>query len=233
MNEKTILITGGDGRLATHLRNHGEADGHRVVCLDLDRMDVSDRESVERAVQEHSPDVLIHCAAVLDGDLMAGLLDTNILGTVNVVRICARHKAKLIYISTDHVYPMTEASHQEASPLLPFNAYGWSKLGGECAVRTYTDSLIIRGALCVTPYPHEEAFTDIIKNPIYQDEAAGIIIKLMDRTGVINLGSEEAVSLYDFARQTRPDVRPAASPPEYQPRRSTVCTDRLHRELGS
>jgi len=164
MTKKVILISGGQGRLASELRIKGEGCGHRVVCLDLDQMDITDKDNIDCAILEYQPDVFMHCAAILDNSQLA--LETNILGTVNVVLACQKRKVKLIYLSTDYVYSKAEIFHVESNPLLPFNIYGWTKLGGECAVRTYSNSLIIRGAMCPCPYPHKEAYTDVEKNLI-------------------------------------------------------------------
>lgn len=231
MTKKVILVSGGYGRLASELRTQGEKCGHRMVCLDVDLMDIVDRANVDRAISEHEPDVFIHCAAILDNSRIAPALETNIIGTVNVVLACLKHEVKLIYISTDYVYPKDESDHTEDDPLLPFTPYAWTKLGGECAVRTCPNSLIIRGAMCPRPYPHQQAYTDVQKNMIYQNEAAGYILQLLDETGVINVGEATSSSLYDFAKKTRCDVQPAISPPEYEPKRSHLSIDKLKKVL--
>ena len=192
-------------------------------------MDVRDRSSVEAAVADYRPDVFIHAAAVLDGTRLSAIVETNIVGTANVVLACARHRVKLLYISTDYVYPNEMASHGEDDPLLPSNSYAWTKLGGECAVRTYPNSLIVRGAVCVRPYPHATAYTDVRKNMIYQDKAAGHILDLLGATGVVNVGEDNSTSLYEFAKLSRPDVQPAISPADYEPKRSHLRLDRLKR----
>ena len=227
MTKKVILVSGGYGRLASELRTQGEKCGHRMVCLDLDLMDIVDRANVDRAILEHEPDIFIHCAAVLDNSRIRQALETNIIGTVNVVLACLKHEVKLVYISTDYVYPKDESNHTEDDPLLPFTSYAWTKLGGECAVRTYSNSLIVRGAMSPRPYPHQEAYTDVEKNMIYQDKAASYILQLMDETGVINVGETISSSLYEFAKKTRADVRSATSPPEYEPKHSHLRVNKL------
>jgi len=227
VTKKVLLISGGHGRLASELRTQGEECGHGVVCLGLDRMDIRDRSSIDRAIMESMPDVFIHCAAILDNSRIPLALETNMLGTVNVVLACLKHEVKLIYISTDYVYPKDKSNHAEDDPLLPFTSYAWTKLGGECAVRTYSNSLIVRGAMCPRPYPHRQAYTDVEKNMIYQDKAAGYILQLLDETGVINVGERRSSSLYEFAKKTRADVRSATSPSEYEPKRSHLRVDKL------
>ena len=67
----------------------------------------------------------------------------NIIGTCNIVRVCNEYNVKLIYFSTNYVYPGKRGNYKETDPILPCNNYGWSKLGGECAVQMYKNSLIL------------------------------------------------------------------------------------------
>ena len=231
MTKKTLLISGGNGRLASELQRQAAKYGHSAVCLDIDKMDVTDKADIDNAILVYKPDVFIHCAAILDGTKTALALEVNITGTVNVVLSCFKYNVKLIYLSTDYVYPKARLNHAEEDPLLPFTLYGWTKLGGECAVRTYPNSLIIRGAMCPRPYPHKAAYTDVKKNLIYQDEVAGYILQLLNETGVINVGKKQSYSLYDFAQKTREDVQPATSPQEYEPKHSHLSVSKLHGAL--
>ena len=64
---------------------------------------------------------------------------TNIIGTANIVRACKKLKIKMIYFSTNYIYPCKKGNYKETDPLLPINNYAWSKLGGECAVQMLND----------------------------------------------------------------------------------------------
>ncbi len=57
-------------------------------------------------------------------------IDLNIIGTTNVTKVCSKLGIKLIYFSTNYVYPGTKGNYKETDPLLPVNNYAWSKLGG-------------------------------------------------------------------------------------------------------
>ena len=67
---------------------------------------------------------------------------------------------KLLYISTDYVFKGDSGMYKEDDPVLPANKYAWSKLGGECAVRMYDNSLIVRTSFGDTVFPYEKAFVD-------------------------------------------------------------------------
>ena len=227
-----ILVSGGGGKLATHLGRVGRERGHEMLLLKRKDMDVSRPNVVERVLQQERADVLIHTAAELNLENPDALVQTNIIGSAMVANACRRSSTKLVYISTDHVYSTDSQEKNEPDPLLPFSDYGWSKLGGECAAQTCPGALIVRGAFCPTPYPHPQAFRDVVKNLIYQDVASGIILDCLEFEGVLNIGSERSESLFDFARRSRPEVGEATSPKSYVPKRSVISTKRLRQLLA-
>ena len=71
-------------------------------------------------------------------------IEINIIGTANIVRACKNNNTKLIFFSTNYVYPGKKGPYSENDNLNPINNYGWSKLGGESAVRMYKNTLILR-----------------------------------------------------------------------------------------
>ena len=54
-------------------------------------------------------------------------IDLNIIGTANVTKVCKNLILKIIYFSTNYVYPGTKGNYKEMI-LLPVNNYAWSKL---------------------------------------------------------------------------------------------------------
>ena len=66
---------------------------------------------------------------------------------------------------------------------LPFNNYGWSKLGGESAVHMYKNSLILRICMTEKPFVHKKALTDVYFNFIFQEEVAKKIPELVKLKG--------------------------------------------------
>jgi len=103
------------------------------------------------------------------------------------------------------VYEGTSGNYNEYDPVKPFMNYGWSKLGGECAVQMVPDSLILRMALCSRNFTHQKAIFDTDKSCIYMGDAAKITLKLLDQKGIINVGGPTR-SLYDFYRVDNPDI---------------------------
>ena len=58
-----ILLTGGKGMLGRTLA--GEfADGFDVVVTDLPEADITDEKCIDAVIAGHSPDAVVHCAAM-------------------------------------------------------------------------------------------------------------------------------------------------------------------------
>ena len=147
------------------------------------------------------PKYLIHTAALTKpmdvndrNPIMS--MDTNVVGTANVAKVCSKYGIKFIYISTDFVYGDSSLV-DENSEVKPSNNYGWSKLGGECIAKLISDSLILRCSLCDIPFRHKFAFDDVYRNSITHTDVANIITKVKDEVGIINVGGEYQ-SVYDF-----------------------------------
>ena len=204
-----ILVSGGSGEFCKELQRNARKD-QEIFAIKKEDMDVSKKIEIDRAIKKYSPDIFIHAGALtrpmrLHEENPSLSISSNIAGTCNVVISCIEHKLKLVYISTDYVYPGTLGDYDELSPLLPVNKYGWSKLGGECAVMLYENSLILRMAMTPFPFSHKLALSDCYKSSIYITDAAKICLRLLEENGVINVGGKSQ-SIYDFAKESNPKV---------------------------
>lgn len=183
-----------------------------VKTFSREELDIKHFGSVDLVMATFKPQFVIHTAALtkpmsLHEQEPNNSIETNIIGTSNVVMSAMRHNKKLIYISTDYVYPNNGKLHMEDEPLLPINKYAWSKLGGECAVRLYDNSLIIRTTFTESPFPHGKAYGNIYRNMMYVDDVAKKILEVMYMNGVVNIGSSKIKSIYEFAKETKPEVQ--------------------------
>ena len=216
--KKRILISGGNGKLACAIKKHEGASKYIITTPSKKRMDICDINSISKVINEVKPDYFIHAAAFTrpmkkHEEFPDKSIKANIIRTANVAIVCNSKSIKLVYISTDYVYPGTEGNYGEKSSLSPYSEcndgiskYGWSKLGGECAVRITGNHLIIRACLCDYPFPHPAALVDVRKSLIYTKDAAPIILSLLDYQGIINLGGR-AQSVFSFAQQENKFIR--------------------------
>ena len=200
---KKILISGGGGKFARELIIHGSGM-FDISSPNKRAMNINNPRQIYSNIVRFNPDYFIHAAAMtrpMKNHELAPMksMKINIEGTCNVVDACATTNIKLVYISTDYVYPGKSGNYSEEDGVLPFTKYGWSKLGGECAAIMYDNSLILRMAMCERPFPHPAAVEDVKKSSIFNDEAAKITLQLLDETGIINIGGPNQ-SIYDFVR---------------------------------
>ncbi len=103
-------------------------------------MPLDDSARTRAFVLETRPDAVIHCAAYTAVDRAEDERELchaiNAEATRAIAGACEEIGAKLVYISTDYVFPGTgEAFYETDDETAPCNAYGASKLAGESAVR--------------------------------------------------------------------------------------------------
>ena len=206
---KKIVITGGDGRFAQILKKNNNK--LNILYPGKKELNVLDINSINRYLKKNKPKYLIHAAALsrpmsVHDKQISKSIDLNIIGTANIVKVCSDLKIKLIYFSTGYVYEGKIGNYKEKDPVLPVNNYAWSKLGGECAVTMYKNSLILRITMCEKPFLHEYAFHDINANFIFHEDVVKIIPKILNKTGVLNIGGK-IQSIYSFAKKNNKDVK--------------------------
>lgn len=143
-----ILVTGASGQLGYDVERELERRGIEHLGTSSRELDITDREAVEHLMQSYRPDAVIHCAAYTKVDLAEDEPErcwaVNADGTRNLAAACREIGAKLLYISTDYVFPGTgERSYETGDPTGPVNTYGRSKLAGELAVQSLLEKYFI------------------------------------------------------------------------------------------
>lgn len=143
-----ILVTGASGQLGYDVERELERRGIEHLGTSSRELDITDREAVERLMAAYRPDAAIHCAAYTKVDLAEDEPErcwaVNADGTRNLAAACREIGAKMLYISTDYVFPGTgERSYETGDPTGPVNTYGRSKLAGELAVQSLSEKYFI------------------------------------------------------------------------------------------
>lgn len=136
-----ILVTGGNGLLGTALLARL---GRRATGMDLPVLDITQRASVTGAVRAAKPSVIINCAALTDVDSCQTNPDRAFLVHRDGVKHLAETGARLVTISTDHVFTNGDAPLTEGAPTHPANHYGGSKLSGELEALATGRAAVIR-----------------------------------------------------------------------------------------
>lgn len=230
---KTILITGGNGRLAKQIKDVGAE--YEILTPTKHELDITNNRSIESFLSQTHVDYIIHAAALtkpmsIHEEDINKSIEINIIGTANIVKACNGYHIKLIHISTDYVYPAGSKEVTEDSPLLPFTNYGWSKLGAESSVQMYKNSLILRLSFMVKPFPFENGASNVIRNVGYIDDVAKQVLSVIDEYGILNIGTKEIKSMYELALETKEDVKPIELEEDYANTISiTLNVDKLNR----
>ena len=206
---KKILFTGGTGRFANIFKL--KKNNYIIEYPSKKKFNIENLKSIKKYILKTKPDYLIHCAALsrpmkIHEKNISKSITTNIIGTSNLVNICSELNIKLIYFSTNYVYPGTKGNYSENDPVLPINNYAISKLGGECAVRMYKNSLILRICMTEKPFVHKNAFNDVEINFMYHEELAKNLLKLINEKGIINVGGPKQI-VYEFAKKNNPKIK--------------------------
>lgn len=198
-----ILLLGASGLLGKELTKNNE---HVFLTPSHSDIDIMDIDGLTRYVKAHNPDLIINAAAIIDNRRIEQepkyAIGTNIIGASNVALLCDVLNIRLVYVSTDYIYKGDHGNYKEEDPILPFNNYAWSKLGGECATRLVKNHLIIRTSFGSNKFSYNVAFTDKWSSKEYVDVIAPQILEaaISPLTGVLNLGSERK-TMYDFASE--------------------------------
>lgn len=143
-----ILVTGGSGQLGYDVCRELERRGIKYIAPSSKEMDITDTNAVREQICTYRPDAVIHCAAwtAVDAaeDVPEQVFAINEGGTRNIAVACQEIGAKMLYISTDYVFPGTGTNFYEPDdPTGPVNVYGKSKLAGELAIKEILEKYFI------------------------------------------------------------------------------------------
>lgn len=239
-----IFVTGVAGQLGHDVMNELASRGYEGIGTDLApeysgvqddsyvttaqyvSLDITNKEAVDKTIQEIHPDVVVHCAAwtavdaAEDEDKQAKVRAINAGGTQNIASACKEVNAKMVYISTDYVFDGqgTEPWQPDCKDYKPLNVYGQTKLEGELAVsQTLEKYFIVRIAWVFgkngnnfiktmlnvgKKYDTLKVVNDQIGTPTYTYDLARLLVDMIetDKYGYYHATNEGGyISWYDFA----------------------------------
>ena len=220
-----ILVTGVTGQLGYDCVKQLEREGQDVRGVSSKDFPLTEPVKMEAYLKKFKPEAVIHCAAYTAVDKAEDEPEAcravNAEGTRNLARLCREMDAKLIYISTDYVFPGTgEEAYAEDAPTSPVNVYGDSKLEGEEAVRElmtkyfivriswvfgYNGKNFIRTMLKLSE-SHDKltVVDDQVGSPTYTRDLAVLLAAMVksDKYGIYHATNEGFCSWADLAIET-------------------------------
>ena len=184
-----LLVTGGAGFIGSNFVRHvaRERPDWEIVVYDLltyagdarniegleqvrlEQADICDAERLDAAVR--LSDAVVHFAAESHNDNSLDspwpFVQTNLIGTYQVLEAIRRHGVRLHHISTDEVYGDLElddpAKFTAQTPYNPSSPYSSTKAGSDLLVRAWVRSFEVQATIsnCSNnygPYQHVEKF---------------------------------------------------------------------------
>ena len=217
-----ILVTGADGFIGSHLVQVLVGEGHRVTALSqynsfnhhgwLDFLppevlgqvtvvsgDIRDTSFIARTVEGHER--VAHLAALIaipySYSAPASYLETNAIGTLNVLEACRVHGVeRLVHTSTSEVYGSAQyVPIDEKHPIVGQSPYSASKIAADQLANSYWSSFslpvtTIRPFNAYGPRQSQRAFIP------------SVIVQLLAGLSEMRLGSLEPTRDLTFVKDT-------------------------------
>lgn len=221
-----ILIIGAGGQLGQCLKTVAERRGiSGIVSPAEQEANILNEAGLDTLFESEKPAFVINCAAYTAVDKAEDEVDlskaVNETGAANLARVCVKHGAALIHISTDFVFEGNEVKLlTETDVAKPINVYGQTKLDGELAVSPILpEHFIIRTSWLYSEYANNFVKTmlklgaerdelniiaDQVGTPTYAIDLANAIFDIIASNskayGLYHYSNEGVTSWYDFAK---------------------------------
>ena len=221
-----ILVTGVKGQLGFDVVNEAEKRGIEAVGVDIDEMDVTNKEQVEQVIKAGNYDAVVHCAAWTavdkgeEPELFEKVRAVNALGTKYINDVCKELDIPIMYFSTDYVFNGEgETPWNEYDEFEPLNVYGITKGEGEKYVIENPKHFIIRIAWVFGKNGNNfiktmlrlgkergavSVVNDQIGLPTYTYDLARLVVDMIETVeyGTYHAtNSGDFISWYDFAKE--------------------------------
>jgi len=223
---KNVLVTGAEGQLGSSLKTiAGNFPQYNFIYTDKDNLDICNEQELKAFFENNSIYCVLHFAAYTavdkaeDEESLAEKINSE--ASLNIAKICAKHKARLVYISTDYVFEGKDCKpHSPQESTNPLSVYGKTKLKGEenClknnpltfVIRTswlYSEfkSNFVKTMINLSQTKEElNVIYDQIGSPTYARDLAEFSIRAIEHINsnrILHFSNQGVCSWYDFARK--------------------------------
>ncbi|KXY32409.1 NAD(P)-dependent oxidoreductase [Bacillus cereus] len=222
--KERIIITGANGQLGKQLQEELNSEEYDIYPFDKKLLDVTNISRIKQVIQEIKPHIIVHCAAYTKVDGAEKEQDIayliNAIGARNVAVASQLVGAKLVYVSTDYVFPgdKPDGYHEFHNPA-PINIYGASKFAGEQFVKElHNKYFIVRTSWLYGKYGNNFVKTmlrlgkerenisvvaDQVGSPTYVADLITVINKLIHTSlyGTYHVSNRGSCSWFEFAQK--------------------------------
>ncbi len=223
---KKIFITGGSGALGRALVNYLKGSVAKYPEIPFEILDPSSKEcnildlnDLQNTISNFSPDIVVHLAAFVDtlgceNDTKKAM-DTNIIGTINIVKALSNLNCKLVYVSSEYVFKGDKGNYSIDDRLDPINVYGKTKASAEYVASIFDNHQIIRVPFIKKVYP--KVFENQYCSRYFLDEVPEKIVAnmLYNSSKIVHISSYKS-TLYGKYQNRNYDTIPIKIPKEYE-----------------
>lgn len=220
-----ILITGCNGQLGNEMQLlQAKYAQHTWFNTDVNELDITDKDAIERFVEANHIDGVVNCAAYTAVDkaesdpLLAKKLNAD--APAFLAEAVGKQGGWIVQVSTDYVFDGTKHTpYVETDSTCPNSVYGQTKLEGEQAVtKLCPNAMIIRTAWLYSEFGNNFVKTmirlgkerkqlgvifDQVGTPTYAHDLASVIMTAIDKgikPGIYHFSNEGVTSWYDFTK---------------------------------
>lgn len=229
---KNILVTGAKGQLGWEIEGLSYTNNYRgfkFMFSDLETLDITDEQVLQKFFNTNRIDYIINCAAYTSVDRAEEepekAMKINATGVSNLLKYALTQNTVIIHISTDYVFDGKHyLPYKEDASTNPASQYGKSKLEAEKILDKYQRSIIIRTSwlysergsnflttiLRLSEDSNElRVVNDQIGTPTYARDLAKVLLDIIlyceknekdFPAGIYHYANEGVCSWYDFAR---------------------------------
>ena len=197
-----LLVTGSKGQVGRELQNRGVNRGMTVVGVDIEDIDIADKQAVEKLVADVDADLVVNAAAYTAVDAAEENAElafrVNHAGPANLATACLAGKMPLVHISTDYVYGGDQkGAYKEDDPVAPLGVYAQSKADGDKAVAGILEAhVILRTAWVYGVHGH-----NFVKTMLRLGKEKAQLSVVDDQTGCPTDAADLADAILDIAQQ--------------------------------
>ena len=212
------MLLGGSGTLGTSIRKSKLF--LKLRCPPKKRLNILNKSRLEEYLKKNDINLIIHCAAlarVRECELNKTKAEKiNVTGTKNIVDSILKIKKnkkkniKLIFLSSDAVYPSVKGNFKETDNPSPYNFYGKTKLKGEKLVKKLNEYMILRTRFFdKKKIQFNYSATNIYTSALEVSKLVRYISKLIKKNfhGVINVGRPK-ISDYKNYKKYKKKLKP-------------------------
>ena len=223
---KNVLVTGAEGQLGLSLKKiAGNFPQYNFIYTDKDNLDICNQDELKTFFESNNLYCVLHFAAYTAVDKAEQeeslAEEINSKASLSIAKLCAEHKTRLVYISTDYVFEGKACiPHSTQEKTNPLSVYGKTKLKGEenClennpltfVIRTswlYSEfkSNFVKTMINLSQTKEElNVIYDQVGSPTYARDLADFAVRAIEHINskkILHYSNHGVCSWYDFARK--------------------------------